>query len=380
MDTSTESKNTQIALVGGQTIPVYVGAKEFDTQKLILIHTKQTKTEADRLKNTLKKIKIESHEVSPYDFESTYKLCKDLVDENSKCNISLNLTSGSKIMALASFKAFDEQGLVSFSINQTGDYVNLKDNVTHQLGTKLTLKEFMTLSGHKDYKTTHIDEIVVDDVNLSKELNNIFKNNRKLYRGFMNSLNPFRAKGGELPIAGGFPQNKPIIRWNKSRNEVTINAKKYSTARAIDILINGMWLEIVTALEVKNRTKNKEIYLSTEINTRSSDSSTGKRFAKNEIDVLVNQGDHMVLIECKTGYFGVDVINKMRTSKNLYGGTTAKSVLVSIYRPQLSAKFEEQCREFNISTYYLFDENKKYQGLHTFPSTLKDLSHKIQTR
>ena len=67
---------------------------------------------------------------------------------------------------------------------------------------------------------------------------------------------------------------------------------------------------------------------------------------KNEVDLLVNDKQRLLLIECKSGEVLSADIFKIDGVRETYGGTVSKAILVS-YLP-LSKSIVEKCEDLGI--------------------------------
>ena len=97
---------------------------------------------------------------------------------------------------------------------------------------------------------------------------------------------------------------------------------------------------------------------------------------KNEIDILINTGQKMLFIECKSGIVSQSDINKMRVISKFYGGLGSKSILVSYYKPK--DYLIEKCQDFGIEVFYLEENNKKNIELKSISKKLDLMLSKIE--
>ena len=106
---------TLITLISGQLAPNLYSVLHLKPEKVILVHTKDTRGEAEHFKElVLKRYGVQSaelYECSPYDPEklqnqATY-LCEKLNGEN---NLILNYTGGTKPMSIHFYQVFKNRG------------------------------------------------------------------------------------------------------------------------------------------------------------------------------------------------------------------------------------------------------------------------------
>ena len=92
---------SQITLLGGQLLPVYLGILEKNPDIVHVLYTKESKIYLQRLKNAFPRLQFFAHQVDPYDFVGIKELITKIILDNNNYLYQLNLTSGTKVMALA---------------------------------------------------------------------------------------------------------------------------------------------------------------------------------------------------------------------------------------------------------------------------------------
>jgi hypothetical protein len=132
--------------------------------------------------------------------------------------------------------------------------------------------------------------------------------------------------------------------------EIEINDKKpfkqtFLSKNAIYIVLNGGWFEILAGKEINNWQHKYELWLNVEFNYKN------EAVPKNEIDILINTGNNLIFVECKSGIINAADINKMKVVRELYGGITAKSLLFTRNYP--TSRIIEKCKEFDIEIFSL---------------------------
>ena len=112
-----------------------------------------------------------------------------------------------------------------------------------------------------------------------------------------------------------------------------------------DTFIGYRW-ELVIAQAARKWEKKKEMLVGVELLANSDE-----KFAKNEIDIVLNTGKNMIFIECKSGNVKQEDINKMRVVKRLYGGISSRSILVCYKLPRRDVL--EKCADLGIDVFAL---------------------------
>ena len=101
---------------------------------------------------------------------------------------------------------------------------------------------------------------------------------------------------------------------------------------------------------------------------------TDDKSLKNEIDIVLNTGNKLIFVECKSGNIKQEDINKMKVIKQTYGGIISKSLLVSRFMP--SQSIMEKCKELDIEVYYMYAFQRMVNSLKNIHKTLDKLEKK----
>lgn len=339
----------QITILGGQISPVFWGLVEKKTQIVHLIYTKDSRHHIPILKNLFPKIVFHSNQVKPYDFEGVKTSVEEILVEYEGNTFELNLTGGTKVMALACQHVFKDFSFNSFYIDQGHKIFDFNTQTYSKISSEINLQTFITLSGHNNYSSNEITDFDINEINFSKEIarisgTNLFKKSAKAVRSNFKDCktcsNFSYSKGLDL-----VNWNNPLLILRDNKNEIKLRSRK-----AFEIAFCGMWWELVVADAVKNWKKIHELKLNVELFSKQNKSNI-----KNEIDIVLNTGKNLIFIECKSGNVIQSDINKIRAVKRLYGGVTSKSILVCKYRPR--PDIIEKCKDLSI--YLFFDKNLK---------------------
>jgi hypothetical protein len=140
---------TMIALLGEQPMPILLPALYLKPSEVILVHTSETEKVAKRLQQMIKPSKC--LKVDPYKLATTTNKIEEAL--SSKSEIVLNLTGGTKLMAIAAFSLLDKvKGefvylqtesskpiLKRYCFNE-GDWELLKEDLLPEL---ITVKDYL---------------------------------------------------------------------------------------------------------------------------------------------------------------------------------------------------------------------------------------------
>lgn len=337
----------QITILGGQISPVFWGIIAKQPQIVHVVYTKESRYHLKIIKSFFSKIKILSKQVSPYDFEEIKSTIEEILIEYDKDTFQLNLTGGTKVMALACQHVFKDYSLDTFYIDQTHRIYDFNSQSYYGINSKIDLKTFILLSGHTNYLANKITDFSLNEINFSKDILKI--SSTKLFR---ESAQEVRAKIKDVSNCSkySFSTDERSLYWNKPFLTIRdrSNQIKVRSNKAFEIVFLRIWWELVVADAIKGWKKIHELKLNVELYSNKDNS-----LSKNEIDIVLNTGKNLIFIECKSGNVIQNDINKIQSVRRLYGGATSKSLLVCKYKPR--PDIIEKCHDLGI--YLFFDKN-----------------------
>lgn len=364
--------NHQISLVGGQLIPIYVGIKEFNPDKVHFIVSDESLGSLSVLKRILPSTKWVEYKCNPFDFISIKSICEKIILKLTvEDTITFNLTGGTKIMVLACQALIHEKGLKGFYINQDYSFLELPAYNKKLVATQLSIQDFFDLSDHHLFSSNRLEDFTNEDFAVSLAIE-MFANNSKAYtaimahmrRKYYNANQPTPKKGREL-----LPNNIAFS-WDSNTITVSLNGKSILNLKSKNIkelFFKAAWWELLVAKEIANWVGLKEMLVNCVLPFK-----TDKSISKNEIDILISTGKRLIFVECKSGNVRQDDINKMKVIRQTYGGVISRSILVSRYLP--NATILEKCKELDIDVFYTNAFNKQVNPLNKLISKLNDLN------
>ena len=360
----------QITLLGGQILPVYTGIIERQPNIVHILYTKETVRLKNRLIKNVSGCKIFSYQVEPYDYGSIEDTVTQIICDNEKASFELNLTSGTKLMALASQEVFKTLECFSFYIDQKGNLINISNGKSEKLEKNISTKNFLLLSNHNTFSSTSLKAFSNEDLKLANQILEL----RKSKSGISELFKLFRAQDVKSECTSFTYKNKIIsIDWNGIHLKVCapkFNIESNGT-NAFKILSSGLWWELIVASAISSWKSAREVHMSLAIK-----SNADSKLDKNEIDILINTGQKILFIECKSGKVTQSDINKMRAIGKFYGGISSKSILVSYYKPK--PELIEKCQDFGIELFFVQELNKKDVHLNTISKKLDNMISKIE--
>jgi hypothetical protein len=357
----------QICFLGGQLLPIYIGIKEFCPDRVYFIASEESKQGISMLKGLFNDIKYAEYMCDAFDFKSIRDKIESILSKiNESDEISINLTGGTKIMLLAAQSIIAEKKIKGFYVNQDYSLIEVPSYQRKVIASELSINDYFALSGHVIAKAKKIEDFAETEYVVSKKIESFALTN-KIY----SRTNDFiRKKYKSIPESGKETINSNVsIEWNNGNIDIKNNSKsiaRFSSLNIKDLYFNAVWWELIVAREVSKWVKAKEIMLQCILPFKSDDTTL-----KNEIDILLNTGNKLVFIECKSGNIKQEDINKMRIIKQTYGGTISKSLLVSCYIP--SPTIIEKCKELDIEVFYCYAFSKQVNPLSKIHQVLDGL-------
>jgi len=316
-----------VSLLSEHSVPNILVIDFFKPDKLFFVGTEKTEKEyvLNRIRNTLysigqswKDVEYKSIKVDPEIFdkilESLKKELENYINEDDE--IIVNLTGGTKPMALAVYKFFSGYKSVSFVYLPYGknEFIVFGKNNRVKLNRRITVRQYLLTYG------ININENV-KKIQSKKEFIESMKENTLFIAENYKRVNPFlrlcieklrdkRNKDlkGE-PIVNEIDTgiNDEIIRrfgFEVKGNTWIKNFTKYE----VDYFTGG-WLEHLCYLEIEEKVKPDDMLSGIHI------SNTG-----NEFDVIFTKDNKVYLVECKTFYQNYnDILYKMKALKSLLG-------------------------------------------------------------
>lgn len=351
--------NIQIALVGGQLLPVYVGAREFQPDQLHLIVSDDSAGHITILQRELASIPCHQHLCDPFDFSAIKDLCETIIGSmNNTDTISFNLTGGTKIMMLAGHAVMNEKKLTGFYINQNFSMLLLPSYEKKAIRTRLSVQDFFSLSDHHFSGCSVITDFTPEDHQVAETVGR-FAGRGKEYTTITKFIrSKYNDKHEVIPeTALHRVDSRIVVEWTRDAITANIAGKSPLVLRSRHVhslFFNAGWWELVVATAVAGWTGLQEMKLNCVLPFRSDENTS-----KNEIDILLNTGERLIFIECKSGYIKQEDVNKIKIIRQTYGGVIAKSLLVSRFAPKPTIM--EKCKELDIA---VFTARNGFTGLH----------------
>lgn len=362
--------NVHVCLVSQQATPnlAPILAPDFRPREVILLVSERMKPQANALQDVCKKYDIACTQVDipdPYDIAKMSEQFLNMVGQREKDSIALNVTGGTKPMAIAAQEAFRLADKPVFYVNPDSNSIQFLSSGISSLDLQSNLKIEDYLTAHGYGVTGKVQRTSNATAALSSLTDTLARNVVSFEKaiGTMNYLahqaeQRDERRGGELlqpclevEVAPNTLQDQ---NWLKLRDmfadagllALSGNKLRFSNLEA-RTYINGGWLEdhvfgVAKKLSLQDAALNLTVT-----------NSFGSGHAKNEIDVALLARNRLHLIECKTrnfqgeGTHGTEALYKLDSLAAL-GGLNTKCMLVS-YR-KLNPADKQRAKDLRVKT------------------------------
>ncbi len=341
-----KEQHIHISLVGGQPAPVYHGVMAIEPDRVIFVHSAQTKSDAERISKEFD-IQKELLELDPVDLEIiNFKVdeIKKKMDEDSF--VSVNLSGGTKAWSMVFYEKFrDYKDVKLFYIDQNNNLWDFLEISSYELSFDMDM-QFKLYGNTPNNYHLYSDYTDDDDAQVAK-IQNLRKHNyssfNDLSSNFMNrqKSNTYALKDGSF-----FEWDRDGLLFNVSianRNDV-FKTEVLDSPNCKHLLLNNGWFEYLVAKTLNGWARTKEIRLNCVFPTK--DDSP-----KNEIDIIVNAGTKLLFVECKTQIHNETDIDKFASAVRVYGGMGSKALFVT--DAPMSDKAKEKCRDNKVLSFSL---------------------------
>ncbi|WP_185290439.1 Card1-like endonuclease domain-containing protein [Chryseobacterium lactis] len=346
-----------ISLVGGQTLPLYLGIIESNSDFIHFVYSKDSAESIKVLKEIFKDKKIKTYECNAFNHGEILTLFNSIVLSFSvDDDFVFNITGGTKLMALAATEVVQKSKGKAFYFNQDLTYYEIPSYEIRNITNNLEINDFIKLSDNKISSYTDISIYKESDFKTAQKISNFSSSNSREYSAILRFKDQKFGNSMSLPLRGDHQVNNNLfVSWDENGMEVNTASDtllEVSSNNIHSLFFNAGWWELLVAQVVNGWKQKIDIYTNVILPYKNEDAQS-----KNEIDVLVNTGKRLVFIECKSGNILASDINKMKAVRETYGGRIARSLLVSKYKP--TDRIIEKCKELDIDIFYCYENSRK---------------------
>ena len=335
-----------ISLVGGQPMPVYQGIIHTNPDKVLLVCSDKTYKDAKGIKNELKGVDLEIVEFNPVNLEVMEKqidTTKNKIPVDA--TLSVNITGGTKPWSVMLYNEFIQRKQTSvFYIDQNNRLWNFSDGTNSFVNFDLDLQ--FRLNGNPLITFNPIETYSKEDIQAIRKIKLLRKENYSDFLKITSYLQKNPNKNKYQTESGSsiewIPEKKAFncfIQNKKSNKEFLLKSNNIR-----NLLLNTGWFELEVAVLLSKWSKSSDIRL----NCRFPAKSKGD---KNEIDIVVNLGNKILFVECKTQIFDMTDLDKFASAVKVYGGLGSKMLFIT--ESKMKDKAIEKCTDHGIMFFSL---------------------------
>lgn len=342
--------NVHIALVGGQTYPVYLGIAETSPDRVILVHSKSSLPEAQRIAAEFKGsgIPFVYEQYDPVNvtqvLDKSRMMAKIMSNED---HYTINLTSGTKVWSILFREAFASKPNVKFIyVDQSCTIYDLSNGDSWQ-GTAINMDRVFRLNGIGAPKYLQYTDLTDEDLKVVRDIKKLVRANWKAFSA-MTILDTLEKEQHWNTQQGEIEHEDSFMSWDRDTDTVTVSIKhRYGqvvektliSPHVFNLLLNAGWFEVEVARVLSGWKHSSDVRLNVEFPFVEGN-------PKNEIDVIVGTENRLLFVECKTQIRTITNLDKFSKAVRNYGGTGCHALFVTYWT--MTPEATEKCRDNGI--------------------------------
>ena len=351
---------THVCLVSSQATPNITPVLDpnFRPENVVLVVSDGMNAQANAIEEVLKQtgVKIERIIIADaWDIRCVEDALLDWLTKHEQDSVVLNVTGGTKPMAIAAQEVFRSAGLPVFYVHPEKDQVIFlyPAGERYDLGNRIKLKSYLKAHGFETLNLQHPD-LPTKGRELTDYLLGLIKDKANL----IGALN-FYAHAAEKSLISGELEKyhlndadfMEMVEWLASANLLSLKQNQlHFTDEEARFFCNGGWLELYVfgvVNDLRERLSIQDMARSLEV--------VSTKGSKNEIDVAFLAENRLFLIECKTKKFSshpgqqvaAETLYKIDSLTSL-GGVQTKGMLISFQK--LSEWDKQRAKDLHIKT------------------------------
>ncbi|RDE69280.1 DUF1887 family protein [Haemophilus haemolyticus] len=333
---------------------------EFKPKEAVFLVSDKMKSNAEALAKVFKEKNVKVTLVrieNIYDFQEMENCFIELIDQFDGQNIALNVTGGTKLMAIVAQNTFAMGGKPIFYVDSDNNQIlfirhdEKEQKIPNKtLNCQIDLKTYLSAYSmvYKSVKQPLASERLL--ANLEPFIKQYDK-----YKDDIPLLNAYASASQKSGFKVDFKHHKvkslvTLLEELHHKDLLDFDNHRIDFRDTIHKdLLNGIWLEEITYKAIENIKSIQDKALSLEVGNSSYDQNK-KQYAlqnqgnQNEFDIAFIAKNRLHIIECKTqlmnkegGVKSEDILYKLEALKN-YGGLMTKKCLVSYFEVPESVK------------------------------------------
>jgi hypothetical protein len=362
--------NTHVILVSGQPTPNITPVLDPDIKprRIVMLVSPDMAQRADWLKSVLQPAGVSVSQLAiddAFDIEAIREQLFNFVTEYGAENLALNVTGGTKPMAIAAYEVFRAADRPIFYVHPEQDrliWMHPAGQPPRELANRIKLKGFLQAHGAQLSERPanfgmpeHLRTLAEGLVRHIDKYQNALRilNWAAMSAEQNESLVSDQLRPGQIERE----DFKALLGWFESADVVTARQGRLHFAdEPARFFANGGWLEqhVYSLIQsLKSEIKGiQDIGRGLKVERQN-----GTERIRNELDVAFLAENRLYTVECKTRQFkdeietggaGADAIYRLDALSNLLGGLQAKAMLVSYQ--SLSTAIQDRARAYGILT------------------------------
>lgn len=348
-----------ISLVGAQAYPVYLAIADLAPDAVLLVHSNSTQKEATLVEAEIN-VPTRMLLLDPVDISQIFATVKGLYESiNYEDTYSINLSGGTKLWSLAFYEYFRNLNHVRLLyIDQNNLIYDLHTQTAHRSQVVVDMDQTFRLNGVDETLYDRIADYTYEDCEVS---NRLFQMRGSYNFGLrsLSVLDKFKMKEVEDNETGSLKIASNILKWDKINNTIEVKlmngdkktSQKFTSPHIFRLFFYTGWFELRVAKLLSQWKYAKEIRLSVKFPYLQDGNP------KNEIDIIVNTGNRLLFVECKTQISSITDIDKFRTAVKNYGGMSSKALFVTL--DPMKGTAAEKCADSGILAFSISDACKE---------------------
>ncbi len=289
-----------VCLVSEQPIPNLTTVLQFKPDTVVLLNTKEMDEKAGFLEDVLKKrnYSVKTETIEAYDINNVISVSESLISKCKGCDVSLNITGGTKVGTLGTFQAFYTSSKEIF-------YVDTKNNKILQISPEqkefpievsISIADYLAVYGFQINTYVKDDCYIFGRKGLTDYLANTVISKQHVIPTINSALHEYNEKSA-LPISTKLPNDKRLLELVGLLDGVRQNDKNKITISNHSSLmyLKGFWFEEYVYMTAKALNPDE-----IKLNVTGKWITKGQHPPKNEFDVMLSKGNRLFYISCKT--------------------------------------------------------------------------------
>ncbi len=378
-------------------MPVYVGLKETEAGKVLLIHSLSTKSQAEKIREDIisekKDRPVELIEIEPYDYVKIRERIESLLDSLADCTVEANVSGGTKPWSIVfGMLAGTHANLHLIYVDQNSVIYNYATSESHDLANQLSIAEIFRFNQTAVHSYTALDAYTESDLDVLKQVKSI----RNKYHKAFNVLtipqkeNKNRFANNDKDTVED-RESCSEISWDKKyKSDDSCGANQYVrlffvdrcgrheefklvSPHAFDLVTSSGWFEYEVAGLLRKCLDRecREVWMNVIF-------PYVNKNPKNEIDIILLIGNKLLFVECKTQVYDRTDIDKFASAVKNYGGLGAKAIFIT--QQDMGVQAREKCGTNNIACFSFRDKNNREKSRDELLRTLKTTMKNGNTR